>query len=107
MTTRTKKPVESPAEKAPKNPRNAAYSNAERRLREAHPEEFRALHKEETEKLGLVYRPTMTAEERAEAKRQEALAKARQRLADAQAVIEALGGDVTSEEEETEPDPLA
>lgn len=96
-TARPKK-TETVEARQPKNPRNAAYSNAERRLRDLYPEDFRRLHKEETEKLGLEYKPQMTAEERAEALRLERIAKARKKLEEAQAVIAALGGDAASDD---------
>ena len=41
--------------KEPKNPRNAAYTAAEKRLREAHPDEFKNLHREETLARGLTF----------------------------------------------------
>lgn len=103
MTTTTQKPRtrakkdEAPVLTAvkndePKNPRNKAYSNAERRLREAHPDEFQTLLKEETEAMGLTYVRRLTAEERAEVLRQERLAKALQRKQEAEALILELGG---------------
>jgi hypothetical protein len=46
--------------------RRAAYSAAEQRLREAHHDEFRALVKEEADKLGVTYVFRKTEAERAE-----------------------------------------
>lgn len=79
----------------PKNPRNAAYSCAERRLREAHPDEFQALLREETEKLGLEYRPKMTKEERQARLLQERKAKAAAKIA---ALVAEFGDDVLASE---------
>lgn len=45
--------------------RAKAYNAAESRLRRAHRDEFQRLLKDETEKLGLEYKPQLTAEERA------------------------------------------
>lgn len=90
---------------APKNPRNAAYSLAERRLRDAHPDEFQALLKEETEKLGLVYKPRISAAEREQQRYLERKAKAQAKI---DALIEEFGEDVVSQPVEVlEPDASA
>jgi hypothetical protein len=82
-------------QQGPKNPRNAAYSSAERRLRDAHPEEFQALLQEETEKLGLEYKPRMSAQERAALILQEKKAKAAAKIA---ALVAEFGEDVLAAE---------
>lgn len=46
--------------------RRAAYTAGERRLREAHREEFLGLVKQEAERLGVEYVPRKTEEEKAE-----------------------------------------
>ena len=45
--------------------RSAAYAAAERRLREAHKDEFEGYKKEELETRGLTYTRRLTADERA------------------------------------------
>jgi transketolase len=68
--------------KEPKNPRNAAYTAAEKRLREAHPDEFTTYHREETVARGLVF----VADERKE----KAQAAEEARKAKAKALLEKL-----------------
>jgi hypothetical protein len=45
--------------------RNAAYTAAARRIREAHPDEWHEYLKEETESRGLEYKPRLSGEEAA------------------------------------------
>ncbi len=67
--------------KTPKDPRKAAYNEAQTALRQAHPEEYTDLLKAALEKRGLEHKPRLTAEEREEKDHQEALEKARAKAA--------------------------
>ncbi len=59
---------------------NAAYSRASTRLRQAHRDEFDGYLAEEYAARGMVYRRRLTPEERAEAEKQERLAKAHRQV---------------------------
>lgn len=63
------------------NKSQAARRAAERRLMEAHEDEFRGYMEEEFSVRGLTYKPRLTAQEREERDAQERKLKAAQRIA--------------------------
>jgi hypothetical protein len=95
---------------AVKNPRNAAYALAAKRLRQAHSGEFRDLYRDACDQFGIAYVERMSAAERAEADRIVAEKKAAQTIADLVAqygvgilgpLSEATVVDLTGEDTET------
>ena len=65
-----------------KNPRNAAYAAAAKRLRQAHTEEFKALYKEACAEFGVDYVERMSADERAARDAEVAKTKAAEKVAE-------------------------
>lgn len=64
-----------PKQEAVKNPRNAAYSAAEKRLRETFSEEFQDYLQQECDKRGIDYKPRLSEEQKATRAIAEAVAK--------------------------------
>lgn len=85
----TNDPFATPTEAKPtKDPRKAAYNEAQTLLRQAYPDVYQRFLKESLERRGLDYKPRLTAEERAEKEHDEALEKARAKAA---ALVEEFG----------------
>jgi hypothetical protein len=75
MAGKTATVTDLPKSETVKNPRNAAYSAAEKRLRETFSEEFQDYLQQECDKRGIDYKPRLTEEQKAAKAVAEAIAK--------------------------------
>jgi len=76
-----------------KDPRKAAYNEAQTLLRQSYPEDYQRFLKESLARRGLEYKPRLTAEEREAKEHEEALEKARAKAA---ALVQEFGPAVIS-----------